>query len=220
MIRLLLFSTFLSLSLLGLASNDKSFDVEKWEDAVGDKNYDNFESEKLKKEKDAPDFSNLPTKGLLNSLSVLKQIIIVAVIGGIIVLFIMVLVKNQKGVNYNKKINTKLDVEIEQIEADLLNMDMPRLIEKAFQDKDYRRELRLYYLWSIQLLDVRNHLTWKKEKTNSAYVKELLGNNFHVEFQGLTDQINIITYGEISVDASLYGRLKSKLVSITTKLNE
>jgi len=217
--RLILFSTLFFLSLLGSASNDKSFDVDKWEEATEDKNYDNFESEKIEKKKDR-DFSNVPTKGVLNSLSVLSQIIIVVVIGGVILMFVMVLVKNQKGANYNKKIDAKLDVEIEQIEADLLNMDMPRLIEKAFQDKDYRRELRLYYLWSIQLLDEKNHLIWKKEKTNSAYVKELLGNNFHVEFQTMTDEINKITYGEISIDVVLYDRLKSKLVSITKLLNE
>jgi len=219
MMRLILFSTLFFLSLLGSASNDKSFDVDKWEEATEDKNYDNFESEKIEKKKDR-DFSNVPTKGVLNSLSVLSQIIIVVVIGGVILMFVMVLVKNQKGANYNKKIDAKLDVEIEQIEADLLNMDMPRLIEKAFQDKDYRRELRLYYLWSIQLLDEKNHLIWKKEKTNSAYVKELLGNNFHVEFQTMTDEINKITYGEISIDVVLYDRLKSKLVSITKLLNE
>jgi len=217
--RLILFSTLFFLSLLGAASNDKSFDVDKWEEATEDKNYDNFESEKIEKKKDR-DFSNVPTKGVLNSLSVLSQVIIVVVIGGVILMFVMVLVKNQKGANYNKKIDAKLDVEIEQIEADLLNMDMPRLIEKAFQDKDYRRELRLYYLWSIQLLDEKNHLIWKKEKTNSAYVKELLGNNFHVEFQTMTDEINKITYGEISIDVVLYDRLKSKLVSITKLLNE
>lgn len=217
MIRAVLYLLLLLVTFNGTAQNSKSFDNEKWEDGRKKKHYDNFESKKIPDKADPP---KIPTKGILNSLSMLKQIILVLVIAGVIILFLVVLVKNQTGGNYNKKLNTKLDVEIEQIEADLLNMDMPRLIEKAFHDKDYRRELRLYYLWSIQLLDSNNHLTWKKEKTNSGYVKELSGNNLHHSFSELTNEINKITYGEINIGISLYDKIKSDLVAITKLLDE
>lgn len=202
-------------------ATEQPLDKTQWEKLRKGKHYDDYEAEIKKTEKqdeeitsDSSSTSELPTKNILNGLSTVAQIVIVLLVVGIIAVLLYVLMNNKRSVNGSKVISDDLDVEIEQVEADLLNMDMKKLIKQAYQNGNQQRELRLYYLWCIQLMDQCQLVEWKREKTNSAYLRELTGKEIYWKFSSITNNINEITYGKKSISVALYDELKQSLNAI------
>ena len=205
----------------GQKGEQAPLDKNHWQELKKGKDYDNYKSEKIDTSKSSVDFNPpIPSKNIINSLGTVAQLFIVLIVVGIIGVFIFMAVKNNRGIQGNKKINTDLQLEIEQVEADLLNMDLQQLIKQALENLDFQRELRLYYLWCIQLFDGLELVVWKREKTNSAYLRELIENELYWKFSNITHDINQITYGNVDLSDEFYSKLKNELSALTLTLSK
>ncbi len=77
----------------------------------------------------------------------------------------------------------------------LMRTDFAGDIEKAKQAGDLRLSIRLYYLWLLNRLDVRERIAYEPEKTNADYMRELSSDEIFEDFSYLSYLYNYIWYG-------------------------
>lgn len=82
----------------------------------------------------------------------------------------------------------------------LQRTDFASDIEKAKQSGDLRLSIRLYYLWLLNRLDVRERIAYEPEKTNADYMRELSSDEISEDFSYLSYLYNYIWYGAFDPD--------------------
>lgn len=107
----------------------------------------------------------------------------------------------------NRKFDKGLSINLENIEANLPEADLPDFIRQALLAGDYRMAARLHYLRLIQLLSEREWIRWRKEKTNGDYLRELASRPFFDDFRQATDIFERIWYGDRRLNARSYGEV-------------
>lgn len=81
-------------------------------------------------------------------------------------------------------------------------------IETALQNRDYRLAVRLLYLKSLKRLNDNGRIIWQPEKTNSAYVNELVNTSQQQRFRDLTHKFEYVWYGSFPVDENAYAKIQ------------
>ena len=71
-------------------------------------------------------------------------------------------------------------------------------------NEDYIIAIRLNYLLALNQLNKNSLVNWKKDKTNSDYINELRGSNFHKDFKQLTVWFERAWFGRFTPDAQSY----------------
>ncbi|EHQ28306.1 DUF4129 domain-containing protein [Mucilaginibacter paludis] len=82
-------------------------------------------------------------------------------------------------------------------------------IESALAVRNYRLAVRLLYLRSLKQLSDHNLITWKIEKTNTDYLKELSDKEQLRQFTLVTLQFEYIWYGDFPIDAQSYQNISA-----------
>lgn len=88
-------------------------------------------------------------------------------------------------------------------------IDFDQEIAQALQQRDYRRGVRLLYLYTLKQLTDRQLIRWQPGKTNHDYQAELRGTSLQVTFQQLSYYYEYAWYGNFSVDEALYRRAEA-----------
>jgi hypothetical protein len=96
----------------------------------------------------------------------------------------------------------KVTVEIPYTESleNIHEINFDEAIENAVAIKNYRLAVRLLYLRSLKQLSDNNLITWKVDKTNTAYLNELTDADQRKQFSLVTRQFEYIWYGDFPVD--------------------
>ena len=81
-----------------------------------------------------------------------------------------------------------------------------QLIDQAIAAKNYPLAVRYYYLQALQLLTQKGLITWKDQKTNADYIREIPHGNLKDAFTRVTLAYDSIWYGNFEVDALLFSR--------------
>ncbi|SKB45056.1 hypothetical protein [Daejeonella lutea] len=87
-------------------------------------------------------------------------------------------------------------------------IDFDPEIEKATQNRDYRLAVRMLYLKCLKKLSDAGFISWQIDKTNSAYISELVNHDRKQQFASLTRQFEFIWYGEFNIDQSVFTAIK------------
>jgi hypothetical protein len=142
---------------------------------------------------------------------------VLAILGGIaIIAFILfqLLSGDSLFAPKNRKFDNSLSINLENIEANLPEADLPDFIRQALLAGDYRMAARLHYLRLIQLLSEREWIRWKKEKTNGDYLRELASRPFFDDFRQATDIFERIWYGDRRLNARSYGEVAAQFSAL------
>ena len=107
-----------------------------------------------------------------------------------------------KGVPKDKKIITFSDEETIIKEADL-----PKLIEEAVSDGNYRLAIRYRYLFLLKILQDAEKILWAQQKTNEDYFEEIEEEELKTSFKTATDFYDYIWFGDFSISELEYHRL-------------
>jgi hypothetical protein len=83
-------------------------------------------------------------------------------------------------------------------------------IDKAIAGSNYRLAVRLFYLYSLKLLNEQALINWQPEKTNQTYVREIADPGKKQQFSLLTMQFEYIWYGEFFIDKESFGLVKER----------
>jgi len=84
-------------------------------------------------------------------------------------------------------------------EAIIKSKDIPKLIEKAILEKDFRLAVRYYYLLLLKKLAEGEVITYEFDKTNSDYIKEITQETIRGNFIKATTVYDYIWYGSFAV---------------------
>lgn len=100
----------------------------------------------------------------------------------------------------------KLNYQV--IDENIHEMDFEKLIQQAVQQKDYRRGVRLVFLYSLKMLSDANHITWEQGKTNHDYVAELKAQELKGGFSELSVYFEYAWYGNFAISGETFGKVQ------------
>lgn len=117
------------------------------------------------------------------------------------------------GVNINGLFNRQdqvsgMDVQ-DMSDEDLHELNFEEEISKAQQAQDYRKAIRLLYIYTLKKLTDNSLIEWHTGKTNADYQRELQESHLQQDFRSLSIYYEYAWYGEFPVDAALYEKVSS-----------
>jgi hypothetical protein len=190
-------------------------EIEKLKKAEGDLWYADLplpEEQKpsTQKKMKVPDWIPLAFKVIMWS-------VIAAVLGYIVYVIIQQIQLNKSAVN--KIIDD--DIKIESAEK-LRQIDFQKSIQQTLAKENYRLAVRFYYLWAIQQLSDDGSITFSKNKTNQAYVRELtknqrVSNEISTSFKTCTRLYEYVWFGNFAVDKSRFEEIKPQFSFILNR---
>ena len=144
-----------------------------------------------------------------------KVILWILIIGGGVFLISQVL-----KVRFRKLLKKKSDEaevvyvgELED-EVDIRSMEFESLLDRAIREQRFRYAVRLLYLQSLRQLTERGLISWRQEKTNHQYLREL-GNAFiRPKFSEVTFLFEYIWYGEFPVDKDHFNAARASFIQL------
>ena len=106
------------------------------------------------------------------------------------------------------KLSDRGNLEFDVVEEDIHQMDFEALIEEAINQKDYKKAIRLYYLYALKKLADRDLIQWKPGKTNHEYEQELASPEIKPSFEDLSYYFDYAWYGDFPVSQHMFNRVK------------
>lgn len=181
------------------------------------------DSGKLKKFKDDPDFQYDRTiqyeltvweriiewiKSLLQTIffteeySDLADIILYSVMGITVVTIILIIYRTEIRNIFIKDIKNKISYLDTSENIHELNFD--EMIAKNLDEKNYRFALRLTYLQLLKVLDSRDYIKWRMDKTNRELIKQIKHKDLYAILVTLTQEFENVWYGGADLDENTY----------------
>jgi hypothetical protein len=194
---------------------ERSLDEKKWEELTKDLDY----SEKTKSQRRRDNLNNREDGegrgagaqrknpfSLEQGSGIMKFLIILLAVV-VVVLLMRGLLGSDLKVK-NKKIKKVDQIDIERIEEDIENADLPDFIRQALANEQYALAIRLYYLAALKELSLRKDIRWKKDKTNLDYLREMRSSEHYSSFKSLTAIFERVWYGERMLDREGFQQLE------------
>jgi hypothetical protein len=94
------------------------------------------------------------------------------------------------------------------IEENIHEMDFEALIQQAIEQKDYRRGVRLVFLYALKLLSDKHLIDWQQGKTNHDYVAELNALELKKGLNELSVYFDYAWYGNFNVSAEMFKKIQ------------
>lgn len=134
-----------------------------------------------------------------------------AAVLGYIIYVITQQVKLNRGA-VNQVIEDDLEITTQE---DLQRIDFQQSIQRALRKENYRLAVRFYYLWIIQQLSDDGLITFSKDKTNHAYVRELAQSNsissgLTTGFKNCTRLYEYVWFGNFDVNKRRFEEIESQ----------
>jgi hypothetical protein len=126
---------------------------------------------------------------------ILEYILIAA---AIILIIFLVLKNDMRALFYGKSATVAIDFK--EFEDDIHKINFPELITDAISKKDYRKAVRLHFLFLLKELTDKNYITWQVGKTNNDYSMELSESKYSSRFKELSLLYEYIWYGDFEID--------------------
>lgn len=192
---------------------ERPFDEKKWEELTKDLDY----SEKTKSKNKRDSLENgaegmgrgAPQRNPFSSEqgSVIMKFLIILLAVVVVVLLLRGLLGSDLKVK-NKKVRKVDKIDLERIEEDIENADLPDFIQQALANEQYALAIRLYYLAALKELSLRKDIRWKKDKTNLDYLREMHNSEHYLAFKNLTAIFERVWYGERVLDEEGFQQLE------------
>jgi hypothetical protein len=128
-------------------------------------------------------------------LSVLPYIAILVILFLIIKFFLKVKTNPFSNTAINKSI-----VSISEEEELIKHKDLPALIKKAIENKNYRLAVRYLYINALKLLEEGKIIIWEQQKTNEDYIKEIKSEFLKESFKEVTHLYDFVWYGNFDIN--------------------
>lgn len=93
------------------------------------------------------------------------------------------------------------------MEQNIHEINFEEEISRAQQSQDYRKAVRLLYIWTLKRLADADQIHWHPGKTNADYQQELQQHSLLPDFRSLSIYYEYAWYGEFPVDAELYKKV-------------
>ncbi len=197
---------------------EKKFDKEEWKKITKGVSFSDEEpKEETKKPKEQPQKQNI-TLPVFNG-GIIKVIFFALIL--VVLAFILFKLFGGKASLKNAALKTDSKIYSEDPEDDIKESDLEAHLRLALNNKAYRQAIRIYYLMVLKELSLCELIDWKKDKTNSEYIRELNQKPYFNEFRIITIAFERVWYGDIDIQEAEYNalspRFKKLVDSIKTK---
>lgn len=134
----------------------------------------------------------------------------------VIVLIMMILKVNAFQVFYRGQGASTISKHI--LDENIHEMDFEKLIAEAEEKKDFRKAIRLLFLYALKLLSDRHFIQWDQSKTNHDYIAELKAEDLKREFHELNFYFEYAWYGNFSVNDEIFSRVRKTFTTWRDKV--
>lgn len=138
---------------------------------------------------------------------IFKAILIISIVAVVFLLLNQLLDGNLTSVFSRKTADKPISFQISEEELEEMNLE--ELKEKALKNSDFHSATRYVYLMTLKLLNQKELIDWKIEKTNLDYERELEGHPINPLFNKLTSFYEFVEYGDFDIDSSGYTKVDS-----------
>ena len=103
------------------------------------------------------------------SLPPLLMMLPLIVLAVILIVLIILFIKGSYESSISRKVSKEKIIEEIDNPDEFTRSDLDKYLEKALKEKNYRLAIRIHFLMIIKLLQDKELIKWKKEKTNFDY---------------------------------------------------
>ncbi len=93
------------------------------------------------------------------------------------------------------------------LDENIHEIDFDREIQGAVQSGDYRRGIRLIFLYALKILSDKQHISWEQGKTNHDYVLEIKEGQVRQWLRQLSYYFDYAWYGNFKVNRDLFDKV-------------
>lgn len=94
------------------------------------------------------------------------------------------------------------------LEENIHEMNFDDLIQEAVSRQDYRRGVRLTFLYALKILSDNHQIRWEHGKTNHDYLAELKAGETKTGFRDLSFYFDYAWYGNFTITKELYTKVQ------------
>lgn len=189
----------------------EKFDRDEWKKLTEDIDY----SEKKIKEKKKKEPQEFNPEGVAAIGKFLMYLVIAIGVGAIIFIISKLITEGNFSFKKNRKIKAgSVTYDLDEIEENLPDVELKTPIEKAIADGNYPLAIRLYYLSIIQELSANEIITWKREKTNFEYIREMRTHRLGNDFRNVTQIFERVWYGENEIDEAAFLQIQPAFLEL------
>jgi hypothetical protein len=135
------------------------------------------------------------------------RVIVYALALGLLVVLIMMLLKVDAFRILFSAQGSQLNPVV--IDENIHEMDFDKLIHEAIQQHDYKRGVRLLFLYSLKLLADKDYIHWESGKTNHEYVAELQSHELKKGLNELSFYFDYAWYGNFVITADTFKKAET-----------
>lgn len=114
----------------------------------------------------------------------------------------------------------KGNIAFDLVDENIHEMDFEKLIEEAIEKKEFRKAVRLFYLFSLKKLSDKHLITWQPGKTNHEYIAELQAVNVKPSFDNLSYYFEYLWYGDFEINQNIFSKAKLVFEELKAKVEE
>lgn len=141
------------------------------------------------------------------------MILLLAVLIGAIVYFLFI---NKPIEGGSRKIQYEEDFDPTTVQLSELEIK----INEAIAVEEFRNATRFYFIWVMKELSDRNHIVWKKKKTNYHYILEVSGLPFTAKFQRAVNVFEYVWYGKYEITKGEFKLVEIEFKALINQLNK
>jgi len=147
-------------------------------------------------------FRQLDTSSGMNLWFLLQMLLY----GSLIALFIYIIIKftgsGYSGLGFRNLRNSENEYEVS--EENIHQIDFKNQIDEAVQLGEFRKAIRLLYLYALKQLSDKQLIEWESGKTNHDYLYELKTQSIKNTFTDLGYYFEFTWYGNFKADKAIY----------------
>lgn len=147
----------------------------------------------------------------------LGTILFVVIIAVLVFLLLRILII--KGILNSNQGKKKLKpYTLQDVEADIENADLETLLQEALQHHLYYLAIRLHFLMVLKAMYAKQLITYKKDRTNGEYLREIKYSQLFDEFKTLINLFERVWYGNFPITPSSYQVIAKQFSVFTQKI--
>ena len=112
--------------------------------------------------------------------------------------------QNKESFLFSRNKRNMSDTSPPQESGDVAATDWEQLLQQANENNDTRLAIRYTYMWLLQMLQERELIRYRTDKTNYDYYTELADTAFKQPFKQLSRQYEYAWYGHYTISPAAY----------------
>ena len=121
-----------------------------------------------------------------------------------------------KSIPIFSKESDSLDYSVK--EENIHEVNFSEEIDIAVEQKDYKRAIRLVYLFALKLMSDQSIIEWLPSKTNHDYLYEIRNAGYQQQFSTLSYFFEYVWYGDFKADMTHFTEMKETFAGLKKDL--